>query len=162
MDHIDKDNLNVSDVAPRGDNVSLFGDDDVTIIVTQAYGPAGDSLMGIGDAEFDGHPAISLRVRAGDQDGLVHLSPFHGDRRKKTDLDLADGTACELLCPVSGQPLARAEASDDDETTDYYAIYLTPKLDEGDVVLVSNVWGHYNSRVVDNFELISSWMANES
>jgi hypothetical protein len=28
------------------------------------------------------------------------------------------------------------------------------------MVLISNVWGHYHSRIVDNFELISYW-ANE-
>jgi hypothetical protein len=88
--------------------------DDVVIVVTQAYGPRGDNLVGISDVTFDGHPAVTLGVRTSGIDGLVHLSPIHGDDR-------------------------------------------TPQLSHGSMVMVSNVWGHYHSRIVDNFELISAW-----
>jgi hypothetical protein len=33
-------------------------------------------------------------------------------------------------------------------------------LSQGSMVMISNVWGHYHSRIVDNFELISAWAAN--
>ena len=32
-----------------------------------------------------------------------------------------------------------------------------PTFSEASVVMISDVWGHYHSRVVDNFELISAW-----
>jgi hypothetical protein len=30
------------------------------------------------------------------------------------------------------------------------------------MVMVSDVWGHYHSRIVDDFELISAWAANHN
>ena len=39
----------------------------------------------------------------------------------------------------------------------YCAIYLTPALSEGSLVMVSNIWGHYHSRIVHDSELISFW-----
>lgn len=160
MSHIDRDNLTVEKPPQDQDSLSLLGDDEITIVLTQAFGPKGDNLVGVSDVTFDGWPALSVRVRCGSADGLVHLSPFHGDRRKVTDLDIAEGAICELLCPVSGTPLERSAASDESDA-DYFCIYLTPKLSAGEVVLLSNVWGHYSSRIVDNFELISRW-AGES
>ena len=128
--------------------------DDVVIVVTQAYGPKGDNLVGISDVAFDGHPAVTLGVRGGGQDGLVHLSPIHGDSRKQ-GLALPHGTVCELYCPVSKQPLDLVGEVEDGTGAKYYALYLTPQLSNGSMVMVSNVWGHYHSRIVDNFELIS-------
>ena len=56
---------------------------------------------------------------------------------------------------VSGKPKdARIEG---DHDAHYYALYLTPRLSEGSLIAVSDVWGHYHSRVIDNFELISQW-----
>lgn len=137
-------------------------DDDVVVVVTQAYGPRGDNLVGISDVAFDGHPAVTLGVRAGGHEGRVHLSPIHGDSRKAGMTDIAPGTVCELFCPVSGQPLDYLEDVGDGSGARYYAIYLTPQLSRGSMVMVSNVWGHYHSRIVDNFELISAWAEQQA
>jgi len=131
--------------------------DDVVIVVTQAFGPRGDNLVGISDVTFDGHPAVTLGVRTGDREELVHLSPIHGDSRKKGLEDLPQGTVCELFCPVSKQALDLVGEVGDGTGAKYYAVYLTPQLSRGSMVMVSNVWGHYHSRIVDNFELISAW-----
>lgn len=131
-------------------------DTGVQIVVTQAYGPRGDNLVGISDVTFEGHPAVTLGVRGGGQEGVVHLSPIHGDSRKQ-GLELAAGTVCELFCPVSGQTLDLVGDVEDGSGAKYYALYLTPQLSNGSMVMVSNVWGHYHSRIVDNFELISAW-----
>ena len=64
---------------------------------------------------------------------------------------------CELYCPVSGQALELVGEVEDASGASYYALYLTPQLSKGSMVMVSNVWGHYHSRIVDNFELISAW-----
>ena len=29
------------------------------------------------------------------------------------------------------------------------------------LVAISDIWGHYHSRIVDNFELISMWLRDE-
>ena len=136
--------------------------DEVIVIVTQAFGPRGDNLVGISDVSFDGHPAVTLKLRADGKEGLIHLSPIHGDTRKSGFVDIKDGTRCELLCPVSGVPLDQVGDVEDKSGAHYYAIYLTPQLSRGSMVMVSDIWGHYHSRIVDDFELISAWADDES
>jgi hypothetical protein len=161
-DHIDRKNLRVTGNhrAVPDPSVGITGDLDVVVVVTQAYGPRGDNLVGISDAVFDDHPAVTIKVRGGGQEGLVHLSPIHGDSRKTGLGELPAGTVCELICPVSGQPLDLVGEVEDGTDARYYALYLTPQLSRGSMVMVSNVWGHYHSRIVDNFELISAWAAS--
>ena len=133
------------------------GDDKAVIIVTQAYGPNGDSLIGAGDVTFDGYPAVSVGVRTGGKEGLVHLSPIHGDARKKADFEIEQGAMCELFCPVSGAPLDKVGEVEDGSGASYFALYLTPKLSRGEMVQITDVWGHFHSRIVDDMELISYW-----
>lgn len=132
-------------------------EDDAVIIVTQAYGPKGDNLVGLSDIAFDGWPAVTVGVRVGDREGQVHLSPIHGDSRKAGMTDIAPGTRCELFCPVSGEPLDCVGEVEDGSGASYYALYLTPRLSKGAMVSISNVWGHYHSRIIDDMELISYW-----
>ena len=146
---------------PRLTGPQLAVENDVVVIVTQAYGPRGDSLVGVSDVTFDGHPAVTLKIRAAGREGLVHLSPIHGDGRKQGMLDIPGGTKCELLCPVSNQPLDIVGEVEDGSDARYYAIYLTPQLSRGSMVMVSDVWGHYHSRIVDDFELISAWAQSQ-
>lgn len=126
------------------------------IVVTTAYGPTGESLMNP-EVTFDGWPAVTVGVRAAGREGLVHLSPIHGDARKRGMDDLAPGTRCELFCPHSGAPLEKVGDVEDGSGASYYAIYLTPRLSQGECVQVSDVWGHYHSRIIDDMELISYW-----
>ncbi|MEM9461929.1 MAG: hypothetical protein AAGF11_47660 [Myxococcota bacterium] len=159
---VDVDNLQITGAAPRsGPDAPITVRDEVIIVVNQAYGPRGDPLIGFGDVVFDGFPALTLRVRAGERDEMVHLSPIHGDRRKQGMDGLPEGTKCELLCPVSGVPLPKLGQVGDSEA-EYRAIYLTPKLDKGSMVFISDTWGHHHSRVVDNNEIISLWVTAEA
>ncbi len=161
-DNIDVDHLEVTGKKPQGEGVgALTFEDDVTIVVSQAFGPTGESLVGVSDVTFDGFPAVTLLVRTGAREEHVHLSPIHGDRRKRGLDDLPPGSKCELLCPVSKQPLPRIGRVVEQGDAEYCAIYLTPKLDKGSTIYVSDVWGHHHSRIVDNNELISFWAAAE-
>lgn len=157
--HIDEENLTMEAPATRRDSLLPVAGG-VTVVVTQAFGPDGESLMGLTDQTFDGHPAVTLKVRANGKEGLVHLSPVHGDRRKTGFVDIPEGTHCELLSPVTGKPLDKLGPVDDGSGADYYAIYLTPKLSEGACVMVTDIWGHYHSRIVDDNALISYWARN--
>ena len=159
MDPVDRRNLTVTGRhrAVSGSHLAVEGD--VVVIVTQAFGPRGDNLVGLSDVQFDGHPAVSLKVRAGGREGLVHLSPIHGDGRKQGFTDIPPGTKCELICPVSDQPLDLVGEVEDRSGARYYALYLTPQLSRGSMVMISDVWGHYHSRIIDDFELISAWAA---
>lgn len=147
---------------PVDANVKVEDAEQVKIVITQAYGPGGDQLVGISDQAFDGYPALTLLVRADGREGLVHLSPIHGDNRKTGFTDIPIGARCELLCPVSKKPLdAIGPLDEGDVEGEYHAIYLTPALSKGSLVMVSNIWGHYHSRVVHDFELISYWASRE-
>lgn len=156
MDPIDRENLRITG-RHRAVTASNLAVQDVTVVVTQAYGPKGDNLVGISGVAFDGHPAITIKVRVGEREGYVHLSPLHGDGRKATMMEIPHGTRCELLCPVSGQPLDFVGDVEDGSGAKYYAIYLTPQLSQGSMVMISDIWGHYHSRIIDDFELISAW-----
>jgi hypothetical protein len=134
--------------------------DEVTIVITQAYGPGGHQLVGISDVAFDGYPALTLLLRADGREGMVHLSPLHGDDRKRGFTDIPLGTRCELLCPTCEAPLdiiGDIEEQGGKVQGQYCAIYLTPALSKGSLVMVSNIWGHYHSRIVHDSELISFW-----
>lgn len=162
MDPVDRHNLSITGRhrAVSGPNVTV--ENDVTVIVTQAYGPRGDNLVGISGIDFDGHPAVTIGIRTDDgREGLVHLSPIHGDGRKTKPFHIPHGTRCELFCPVSKQPLDVAGEVEDDSGARYYAIYLTPQLSRGSMVMISDIWGHYHSRIIDDFELISAWAARQ-
>lgn len=153
-EHVDVDNLTVTGAqVPEGVTI-----DDVIIVVNQAYGPDGEKLIGVSDETFDGFAAITLKVKTADGEGLVHLSPIHGDARKSGMVDIPRGTKCELLSPVSGKPLDRV-GSIDGSDAHWYAIYLSDRLSAGPAVYVSDTWGHFHSRIVDNNELISHWAA---
>jgi len=159
VDPVDRRNLTVArNHRVTGPHLAV-SDQDVLVVVTQAFGPRGDNLVGIAEVEFDGHPAVTLRVRAAGREGLVHLSPIHGDARKQGFTDIPPGTRCELVCPVSGLPLDLVGEVEDTSGARYYAIYLTPQLSRGSMVMVSDVWGHYHSRIIDDYELLSAWAA---
>jgi hypothetical protein len=159
MDPVDRHNLTITGRhrAVTGSNVTV--EDDVLVIVTQAFGPCGDNLVGISEVKFDDHPAVTIGIRAAGKQGLVHLSPIHGDDRKTKPFDIAAGTRCELYCPVSNQVLDLVGEVEDGSGARYYAIYLTPQLSQGSMVMVSDLWGHHHSRIIDDFELISAWAA---
>ncbi len=162
MDPVDRQNLTITGRhrAVTGSHVTVEGD--VLVIVTQAFGPRGDNLVGISDVAFDGYPAVTIGIRVAGKEGLVHLSPVHGDGRKSKPFDIAPGTRCVLFCPISRQPLDLVGEVEDGSGASYYAIYLTPQLSQGSMVMVSDLWGHYHSRIIDDFELISAWAARHS
>ncbi len=162
-DPVDRKNLRITGNhrAVAEPHVDIRDDGDVVVVVTQAYGPRGDNLVGVSDVTFDGHPAVTLKLRASGREGLVHISPIHGDTRKSGFTDVEAGTVCELFCPVSGEPLPRVGDVEDQSGAGYFALYLTPQLSNGSMVMISDVWGHYHSRIIDDFELISAWAANQ-
>jgi len=159
VDPVDRRNFTITGRHRVVTDAHVAVENDVQVVVTQAFGPNGDNLVGVSDVTFDGHPAVTIGVRAAGKEGLVHLSPIHGDSRKQGMTDIAAGTRCELFCPVSKQPLDLVGEVEDGSGARYYAIYLTPQLSRGSMVMVSDVWGHYHSRIIDDFELISAWAA---
>jgi hypothetical protein len=154
---IDLPNVQVRDLPPQQENLQPVSDR-VTLVVTQAYGPEGDNLVGFSDVKFSGYAAVSILVRTPDgREGLVHLSPLHGDKRKTGFIDIVPGTRCTLMCPVTRRPLEKMGPVDDGSGADYYALYLTPRLSKGHAVAITDLWDHFHSRIVDDEALISYW-----
>ncbi len=159
-DHVDEKHLTVTGRHRHSQPPGVAVTDDVIIVVTQAFGPKGDNLVGISDVEFDGNPAVTIKIKTADREGLVHLSPIHGDSRKAGFTDIEIGTKLELYCPVSGERLPTVGEVEDGSGASYYALFLTPKLEGGATVAISDTWGHYHSRIVDDEDVISYWTAN--
>ena len=158
--HIDRKHLRITGRhrAHRDSHVEVRENrEGVTIVVSQAFGPRGDSLIGLSEVRFDEWPAITLLIEAAGKQGMLHLSPIHGDTRKAGFTDIEPNTRIQLFCPVTRQPLDRVPDVSGDLESIYYAIYLTPQLSMGSIVAISDIWGHPHSRIIDNFELISLW-----
>jgi hypothetical protein len=157
---VDRSNLTVTSDRPSRVSVipGASGDESI-VVVSEVYGPAGDNLVGLREVKFSGFPAVTVGIRVGEGQGEVHLSPIHGDRRKAGFTDIEPGTKVELFCPVSGRPLDRVGEVEDGSGASYYALYLSPKLSPASMVMVSDVWDHFHSRIVDDDEVISYWAA---
>src|ERR1044072_3168872 len=125
MDPVERRNLTITGRHRAVTGPRVTCEYDVMVIVTQAFGPRGDNLVGISDVEFDGHPAVTVGIRALGQEGQVHLSPIHGDGRKTKPFDIPPGTHCELFCPVSKLVLDVVGDVEDGSGARYYATHLT-------------------------------------
>ena len=124
------------------------------IIVTRAFGPNGEDLIDRDGPRFSGERGVKIRVRQGELEEDVILSPFYGDPSKLFTLPFKEGEPCELLCPESGMPLEKIPGMSSDEGGDYCAIYLSPKLHEGEIVAINNIWGNPNSNILSEGELL--------
>lgn len=158
--NVDEEHFTVTGAHRNSQPPGISVEDDVVIIVTQAFCPKGHNLVGVSDVTFDDHPAVTLELQADGREGLVHLSPIHGDKRKSGFTDIPVGAKCTISCSVCHTPLDEVGDVDDGTDAKYYALYLTPKLADGALVAVSDKWGHYHSRIVEDTELISYWAAN--
>lgn len=155
--HIDEENLRISEMPQQRDSLLPVAGG-VTVVVTQAFGPTGANLVGLSDVTFDGYPAVTLLLKTPEgREGLVHLSPIHGDRRKAGMTDIAPGTKLEIFCPVSKKKLDKLGPVDDGSQAEYFAMYLTPKLEAAACVMLTDVWDHYHSRIVDDNAVVSYW-----
>lgn len=125
------------------------------VVVTQAYGPNGEDLMDDSGRTFSGEPGVKLRVTQGDKTADVVLSPFFGDPAKYSDVEFEVGKRCVLTCPQSGEPLDQIDGMGSEEDGYFFAVYLTSKLGEGELVAVNDIWGVTNSRMLSEGELLN-------
>lgn len=142
----------------RPNTISRFSnlaDGNQVIIVTQAYGPNGESLMDDGDYRFSGERGVKLHVKQGELEDDVILSPFFGDPSKVHDTEFVDGERCQLFCASSGKPLKEIPELRSEDGARYFAVYLTEKLNDGEVVAVNDIWGNSSSRIMSEGEMLS-------
>ena len=124
------------------------------IVVTRAFGPNGEDLIDYDGPRFSGEPGVKVHVKQGDIEEDVILSPYYGDASKSFSAPFKEGEPCELSVPGSGEPLTKLPIKTSDGST-FYAIYLTEKLDRGELVAINNVWGNVESHMIDETEVIA-------
>lgn len=125
------------------------------IVVTRAYGPNGEDLMDHEGPKFSGEAGVKLRVKQGDVEEDVVLSPFYGDHSKVSSAPFKEGVPCELYVAGTTTPLDKIPGMETADGGEYFAIYLTPKLKEGELVAINNIWGNYTSQMLDEGELLA-------
>jgi len=146
----------VSDNYPSVSTTGLqTGEHDVFIVVTQAFDGHGHNLVREDGPRFDDFPGVTLFVETPDgQSGELTLSPIHGDVRREGFDDISDGTACTVRGVKGGPELNKGEACVCGKGT-YHHIYLSPRLDAGETVLICNIWGCHRSKIIDDSDLLS-------
>lgn len=126
------------------------------VVCTRAFGPNGEDLIDEEGPRFSGEPGIKIHVEQGDVEEDVVLSPFFGDPSKVWTEDFDEGEPCELTVPETGEKLDRIPGMGS-EDGNYYAIYLTEDLEEGELVAVNDIWGNYDSRILSEGELLKAY-----
>lgn len=139
---------------PTDTRLQEMGEEGYIVVVTRAFGPDGEDLIAHDGPKFSGSPGVKLLVRQGDVEGEVILSPYYGDPEKIYDAPFKEGESCELLCPESKEPLDKIPGMTSEDGGEYFAIYLTPRLNDGELVAVNNVWGNTNSRIMSEDEML--------
>ncbi len=156
IESVDVDHLKVAG-RPPSEGTGVKMEDDVLIIVTQLFCPNGHNLVDQEDKRFDGYGGIRLLVGDGQKEGVVVLSPFHGDRRKE-GITFPEGTKLSLRCPVCGVELPSLASCTCEGHGELRKLYLTPELEDSHLVAVCDVWGCPRSRVIDENEILSEYV----
>lgn len=149
-----KDSNPFSSRPPTETRLQEMGEKGFVVVVTRAFGPDGEDLMAHEGPKFSGSPGVKLLVKQGDLEEEVVLSPYYGDPDKIHGASFKDGEPCELFCPDSGKPLDKIPGMKTEDGGEYYAIYLTSKLADGELVAVNNIWGNTNSRLMSEDEML--------
>ena len=132
--------------------------DQTYVVVTQAFCPDGHNLVGAGCTAFDGQPGIAIWVRGDESQGLVELSPIHGDK-SKSGQEFPAGTKLRLECPFCRTELPYLAECACRKGASLRKLFLNERRDEAHVVGLCDIWGCTRSRVVDGNELLSEWLA---
>lgn len=139
---------------PTQTRLRALKDTGYVIIVTRAFGPNGEDLIDRDGPKFSGEPGIKLRVKQGDIEDEVVLSPYYGDPSKIYNAAFEEGKACELFVAGTDIELAKIPGMSSDDGGDYFAIYLTDKLEGGELVAINNIWGNYHSQMLSESEML--------
>ncbi len=132
------------------------------IVVTRAYGPNGEDLIDHDGPRFSGESGVKLKVKQGDLVEDVVLSPYYGDPSKISEAGFEEGKPCELFVPGTNTPLDKIPGMKTEDGGEYFAIYLTPKLQDGELVAINNIWGNYTSQMLDEGEIMLKYADIES
>lgn len=153
---IRKSHIRISEIPPSPESgVSL--EEQVFILVSQAFCPRGHDLVKASKHTFDGFPGIALWVSDGKKEGIVELSPFHGDATKE-GMSFENGQRLSVRCPICKTELPTVARCGCRSKGAVRKLYLTPDRDEAHLLYVCDVWGCPRSRLIDSFETLSEYI----
>lgn len=134
----------------------------IAILVTQAFCPNGHNVVCRPEPSFAGHPGIALHVAAAGWDGEIVLSPFHGDSRLVgMNEEVPRGTRSRLSCPICGVPLPVQTRCGCRWGGELVALSLRRDRQEGEMIMLCDVYGCHNSRVLDSLQVLSDFADRE-
>ena len=135
-------------------------DQGFVMVVTKAFGPDGEDLIDRSGHLFSGEAGVRIKVRQGDLEEDVVLSPFYGDPSKINEQPFEEGEPVELFTP-SGVPLDAIPGLETNEGGSYFAVYLTEKLDGGEIIAINNIWGNTESHFLDEGQMLKELAERE-
>ena len=141
------------------DSAALELVDAAHVVVSQAYDQDGNPLISEENATFAGFRGVRLLVIADGEEHEVTLSPIHGHQERVGGDDIPTGTRCQVCSPHTRKELP--QHGPETRSGTFRSIYLTPDCSDSHVVVVSDVWGDHNSRIVDEFEVLSEYVGDD-
>ena len=155
--------LKISEIPPPDSSIKHV--DNVHIVLTEAYCPAGHNLISDDNETFDGYPGIRLKISDDTKSGILFVSPFHGDGTKQGEQNWKTGQKLHVSCPYCDAPIPRLAGCHCDPHSDVdgdlLKLYTTPALNDSHIMAFCNVWGCPRSRTIDNWNLVSEYFCGE-
>ncbi len=128
---------------------------DVFVVVTQLYCHNGHNLV-TSEETFSGFQGISLWLEGGGHEGMLAISPVHGDATKR-GVEFPAGTKVAIKCPTCKEELPELTRCQCSEHAMLRKAFLTPKLTEAHIIAVCDIWGCPLSRVIDSYEMFTEF-----
>jgi hypothetical protein len=154
MDRFDRDGRMIIPLNARRKETSKEDEAAIKYVVTEAYCPAGCSVI---DKEhpINGFPGLKIAFKRPGMDGVLVLSAIEGDFEKLVlSGALKENVRDELLCPSCGVPFAKLVSCNCREDADLVAIGLTKHLDFNNAITFCNVTGCANGTFIKSGDVL--------
>ncbi len=135
-----------------------FKESEKILVVKECYCPNGHNLVN-NRAVFTGYNGILLKGVKGENEGVVGLSPFFGDKsRIVMDIDLHEGDIPGLYCTICGTSLP--SYANCDCGGQMITLFTSKELTFNDCIGICNRVGCVNSTIKNENELLTYAMIN--
>jgi len=124
------------------------------VVIEECFCPNGHNLISK-KVRFNNFYGILIKVRSGEKEGYVALSPVYNDKRRISfDIVLKEKEIYEVICPECDVKLLKY--SNCRCGADLNAMFLTMKRDFGHCIAFCNRVGCFNAGVIHQNHLLFS------